>query len=127
MTTDTDPIENAIARLWIDNGILYIVYKPDTILDLDNARKITADRLLLQRQRVYPIFVDFRGVRYAKRAAREYFAREGSVLMRAVGVFLAFPYNQAIVNFYLEANTPPVPTRSFTDKPSTLNYLKSFT
>lgn len=126
MFTDTKSIENGFAHLRVTERILQIIYKPGTVLDLQKALRITEDRLLLQKEKTRPAFVDFREVIHVERAARHYFAHEGSILLQALAVWCSSPQTEAIVNFYIRANVPAVPTRVFTDKYTALNYLKPF-
>lgn len=125
--SDTETIENDFACLRIREGILHAVYKPGTVLDLKKARQVTADRLRLQREKNYPVFVDLREVTRVERAARHYFAHEGSILLNAMAVLCSTSQTRAIVNFYIDVNAPVIPTRAFTDQYSALDYLKPFT
>ncbi|WP_268224550.1 DUF7793 family protein [Sinomicrobium oceani] len=126
MNTVTACIENSMAYFWISEGILFVKYKAGTFLGLDNARELTAERLRLQREKPYPVFVDMRKVKNIDRAARCYFAREGSILISAMAIYTPSPQTKAIADFYLLTNIPVVPTQLFENKHSAINYLKSF-
>jgi hypothetical protein len=115
--------ENEFAEFWVEEGILYFIYKQGTVLNLAAAKKIVADRIMLQNGRPYPVFCDMRGIKDSDKAARDYLAKEGSTLVKAVGVLIESPVTKIMVNFYLSINQPLTPTRMFTDKSNALEYL----
>ena len=119
--------ENRYARLWISRGLLFIAYKPGTIIDIRAARKVTTDRLALQKKKTYPVFVDFREVKCADKAARDYFATDGLVLMRCLGVLIASGAARAIVEYYRKDHKPTIPVALFTEEKEALKYLKNYT
>ena len=121
-----DFIENDYAKFWIFDGILFFLYKPHTIVDLKTAEKIVADRLKLQDEKSYPVFCDTRGIKDVNKEARDYLAKEGSILATAVGFLVDFPVNEAIAQFYVKTNKPLVPTEVFTNKDEAMDFLKSF-
>lgn len=67
--------DNAYAELWVDKGILFLVYRPKVSLDLEAAQTIVADRLRLQGDRAYPLFCDVRNIGGCSKDARDYFAK----------------------------------------------------
>lgn len=122
----TPYIENEYARFWIDRDILFFVYKTNIIVTLEAAKKIVADRIEFQKEKSYPIFCDIRGIKDVHKNARDYLAREGSILTRAVSILVDPPISRAILDFYLKMSKPPIPTKVFTDKHKALRFLKPF-
>ncbi|MGS2741671.1 helix-turn-helix transcriptional regulator [Sinomicrobium sp. M5D2P17] len=118
-------LENKYARLWIDQGILFVTYKPGTVLDLRAAIRLTADRVSLQGKKPYPVFVDFRGVKDLTREARDYFAHEGALYISVLGVYATSPLGRLMAYFYVKANAPAIPTGIFPRKKDTLHYVKT--
>jgi len=121
-----DFIENEFAKFWIDDGIVFLVYKPHIIVNLKAAEKIVADRIKLQEEKAYPVFCDTRGIKDVNKEARDYLAKEGSTLAIAVGFLVDFPVNEAIAQFYVKTNKPLIPTEVFTNKDEAIDFLKSF-
>lgn len=119
-------IQNEFAEFWIDNEILFFVYKGEMSIDLDAAKKIVKDRLNLQQGVPYPVFCDLRQVKSSDRAARDYLAKEGSSLVKAVGVLIGSPLSKVMMEFYLHLNKPLTPTRIFTDPYAVLDYLDPY-
>lgn len=118
--------ENPHANFWIEAGILYFVYKPNTTVDLTAAKQIVSDRINFQHQIDYPIFCDIRGMKSVDKAAREFLAKEGSSYTKGVAVVVDSPMTKIIGNFYLGLNKPLAPTKMFTEKHEALEYLRQF-
>lgn len=119
-------VENEAAKFWIEEGILFFEYKPNTILDLKTAKKVVADRLELQENKAYPIFCDIRGIVALDKPARDYLAKEGSLLAKAVSTLALEPVSSGIVEFYIQTSKPRVPTKIFTNKFLALKFLEPF-
>jgi hypothetical protein len=118
--------ENDFAQFWIEEGIVFFVYKPNTSIDLDAAKKIVNDRIEFQKRIEYPIFCDIRSMKNADKAARDYLAKEGSSYTKGVAVIVDSPMTKIIGNFYLGLNKPVAPTKMFTAKEEALAFLKQF-
>jgi hypothetical protein len=118
-------VENAFAEFWLDHDVLFFIYKKGVVLDLEAARLIVADRLSLQQGKVYPVLCDPSGIKDSSKAARDYLAREGSQLVKAVALLVETPLAGMILNFYLAINKPLVPTQVFKSKEKALLFLES--
>ena len=121
-----DFYENDYAQFRIVDGILFFKYKPNTIIDLKAAQLVVTDRIHFQRERIFPVLCDIRGVVDTDKAGRDYLAQSGSVLTRAVGLIVHEKVLLTISNFYLQVSKPSVPTQIFTTEETALNYLKTF-
>jgi hypothetical protein len=118
--------ENEYASFWIEAGIVYFVYKPNTVVSIEAARKIVEDRVRFQDREDFPIYCDIRGMKSADKEARNYLAKEGSSYTRAVAVVVDSPMSKIIGNIYLGLNKPITPSRLFTDEKDAVEYLKQF-
>ena len=119
-------VENDFAKFWIEDGILYFVYKKGIKVSIEAAKQIVADRLKVQNGVSYPVFCDMKGVKDSDKPARDYLAKEGSELVTAVAVMIDSPVTKIMLNFYLNINGPITPTRMFTEQDKALEYLKTF-
>jgi hypothetical protein len=115
---------NQNARLWIKEGILFFIYKPNTCINLEVAMRVVADRVALQNERQLPVFCDMRGIISIDKAGRDYLAKSGSLLAKAVALVVSEKGSLVLSAFYLEINKPSVPTQIFTDEQEALEYLK---
>lgn len=118
--------ENEFAQFWILNGILFLEYKPNVVIDLKVAQQIVADLMEIQNEKGYPVFCDMRGIVAIDKAARDYFAQSSSVLTKAVGLLGNKNISLTLTSFYLRICKPRMPTRFFTDKASALAFLESY-
>jgi hypothetical protein len=118
--------ENAYAKCWVEDGILFFVYKEGVTVDLNAAKSIIAERTHFQNKKSYPLITDIRGVSFFAKSARDYFANEGTYLIKCVAVIVGTPVSKLIANFYISASKPVIPTKIFTDKKAALQYVKPF-
>lgn len=121
-----DFYENDYAQFWIANGILVFEYKPNTILNLEVAQRVVADRIHFQNEKSYPVLCDVRGIVNTDKSGRDYLAQSGSVLTKAVALIVHQNVSATISNFYLRINKPSVPTQVFNSKDQALVYLEQF-
>ncbi|MDD5152066.1 MAG: hypothetical protein PHC28_16565 [Flavobacterium sp.] len=121
-----DFYENEFAQFWIANGILFFEYKPNTILDLEAAQHIVADRIHFQNEKSYPVLCDVRGIVNTDKSGRDYLAQSGSVLTKAVALIVNQQVSLTISNFYLRISKPSVPTQLFNNKEDALAFLEQF-
>ena len=118
--------ENDFAEFWVENDILFFIYKPGVKVYLNVAEQVVKDRVQLQNETAYPVFCDMRGVKDSDKPARDYLAKEGSTLVTAVAVLIDSPVTKIMLNFYLNINRPQTPTRMFTDQSLALEFLEVY-
>ena len=121
-----DAGKDEVADIRIEDGIMHFVYKPHTILNLKNATTAVNQRLAIQKDKAYPIFCDVRGLVSSDKEGRDYLAKEGSVLVRAVGILASDPLTNQIIYFYLNNSKPRIPTRIFSQRFAALSFLEKF-
>lgn len=117
---------NNNAKFWINEGILFFEYKPNTTIDLAVATRVVAERIAFQNERQFPILCDMRGLVSIDKAGRDYLAKSGSLLAKAVALIVNEDLSMTLSTFYLEINKPSVPTQIFTDEQEALVYLRDF-
>lgn len=107
--------ENEYATYHIQNGILHINYKDQVSIDLTAAVRIVEDRLRLQEGLSYNVICDIRGLYEVDKAARDYLAIEGSVLVKSVAYIVEKDVSKALSQFYLRISKPPIPSKIVTN------------
>lgn len=117
---------NDYATFWIDQGIVFFVYHPGVIIDYRAAQRVLSDRLRLQDEKTYPVLCDTRGVEDTEKAARDFLAKEGSVLTSAVAFLVNPSVSKVITEFYIRTNKPATPVKVFTDKSQAVKFLKNY-
>lgn len=117
--------ENPYVVYLMTYDLLHVVYKKGISIDLKAAQHIVRDRMLLQEGREMPVLCDIRGVKRVNKPARDYFALEGSLWVKALAFLIDPPITDMISDFYLGTHAPSFPTRSFSNKSEALAFLKS--
>ena len=119
-------IENEFASFYIEDGILYFIYKKNTELDLEAAKRVVEDRKSVQKGVSYPVICDIRGLKNVDKTARDYLAKEGSSLVKAVALVMDSPAYQFMANFYLKVSKPNVPTKMFSTMNEALGFVDKY-
>ncbi len=114
------------AHLWIEEGILHFVYKPNTVIDLEAARAIVKTRLRFQNGTPYPILCDIRLMKTASKAAREYLAEKGCINTLAVAFVIDQAYSGTLIKAFITISNPSVPTKAFTTTTEALSFLSRY-
>tara|TARA_R110002049_G_scaffold73897_2_gene190843 strand:- start:9372 stop:9749 length:378 start_codon:yes stop_codon:yes gene_type:complete len=118
--------ENEYAEYGIINGVVRFIYKQNVAIQLAGAMKIVSDRLHLQKGMAYPILCDIRGIIEIDKDARSFLANEGSTLTTAVAFISDNPLSKILTDLYLQANTPPIPTKVVNNESEGLQFLSEF-
>ena len=119
--------ENEYVEIWIENGIVYEVFKPDTILTIDVAKQVVIDRLKVSNEMTTPIFIDIRNLISSDSRARQYMASKGAVDYISAGAFLMDNELMRLLgNIFIKVDKPLIPTKLFTDTEKALTWLQSF-
>jgi hypothetical protein len=121
-----DYFENEFAVFWISGNILFFEYKPGVVINLVAAQHIVTDRIQMQKDKAYPVLCDVRGIADSDKAGRDYLARHGSVLTKAVGIVVQRTLSMVMISFYLKISKPQVPTKVFSDRAKALDFLRAF-
>lgn len=117
--------ENTYVFYLLSDELLHVIYKKGHPIDLKAAQVIVRDRMMLQNGRELPVLCDIRELRKVDKPARDYFALEGSLWIRALAFLIDPPVTDVISSFYLGTHPTKIPTRSFTDKSEALDFLRS--
>lgn len=121
-----DKIENEFASFFIENGVLHFIYKPNTELNFESAKRVVEDRKRVQKGKSYPVLCDIRGLKDVDKIARDYLAKEGSDLVTAVALVVDSPAYEFMANFYLKVSKPDVPTKMFSSFSEALAFIEKF-
>lgn len=117
--------ENDFAIYEIMEGVLHIAYK-SVVLKLEEVVLIVAHRLDLQEGQSMPILCDIRAIRKIDKAARVYLSIEGSVFIKALAFIDDLPVSKSLSSYYLYINGSGVPTKTFGNEKSALQFLSLF-
>lgn len=111
----------------IENGILIAEYAHGSKIDLESAKQMVNERLLLQDGKNYPVVVHLNGIISNSKAVRSYMAKEG-IEGISYGAFVAKNlYEKVFINFFLLVDAPKVPTRVFQTEEEAIKWLQTET
>ena len=119
--------KNFIAEFWIENGILYLIYQQEAVVDKEAAIYLIKERHKMTNKVSYPMFVDLRGMKYITRDAREELKKGDGIKYVTAGAFLI---NNTIIrilsDYFIKFDKPPIPIKLFTDQEKALQWLQQF-
>lgn len=107
----------------IRQGVLIAIYH-NIKIDLDIAKEVVQLRLDYQGNITLPCITEITGISFITRDAREYFAKEGSKNISCMGLISNSTLGKLTGNIYLHFNKPLIPTKFFTQKKETIDWLK---
>ncbi len=120
-------IDTPYYKMWLENGIIYHVYKPDLIITIDIAREMVNHRLELTNATTYPVFIDVRNLISIKADARKHLAGPEAVKYVSAGAIYLDNYLHYLTGMvFLKIDTPAIPSRLFTGKEKALRWLEMF-
>ena|SRR5688572_1311242 len=119
--------ENEFAEMWIEDGIVYQVYKKNLVITLTIAKKLVEDRLVLSHGVTRPIFIDIRNLVSIDRISMKYYkTREVFVHINAAAFHIDNYFSKFIADIFLNFAKPLIPTKMFTDKKKALKWLENY-
>jgi hypothetical protein len=122
--------ENEFCEYWIDDhGIVHEIFKDSfKILNLEVAKIITADRLVVSKGIARPLYVELGNATKMDRAANRYLSSgESMECLTATGILVRDQIEKFGANLYTGFFKPSVATKFFTDKDKAIAWLKNYT
>src|SRR5688572_17656347 len=94
--------ENEYAEMWIENGVVFQVYKKDLIINIDIARRLFQDRLKVSDSITRPVFVDITNLVSIDRASMKYYKKSEVVqYISATAIYIDNYITRLIGNVFL--------------------------
>lgn len=121
-------IENKYTEMWLENDIIYFVYKPDLKrINIDIAKKMVNERLKTFNNISRPVFIDTCNAKGIDEDAREYMAAGDAMkYLNATALLVHNRVSKLVANFYIALSWPKIPTKVFTDKKKALKWLEKY-
>ena len=118
--------ENAYMWLEYEDGIVKVQYKPDLLLNLEDARKIVAYRLELLGDKEYPVLIRSSRLKKLEKEARQYFFTEGMVNFKAMAFLEKSAIEKMLSALIFSLNRPKIPHKVFSDEAEAIKWLEQF-
>jgi len=118
--------ENESVVLYIQEGIVFCIYKEDVVVSFEFAKVMVDQRLIITQDKVYPLFADIRGLKYTTKEARTYLKGKGAQGLSSSAFLINSAVQQILGNYFIKFDRPPIPIRLFTDYEKALQWLQQF-
>ncbi len=120
--------QNDYCEYWIEDGIIYEIFKPNfDVLTLDIAKIITQDRLNLSNGIPRPLYVELGSALKMERAANRYLSSgEAMQHLTSTGILVNDQIQRFGASIYTKFFKPKIPTKFFTDKEAAIFWLTQF-
>lgn len=124
-------IDTEYCEMWLENGIIFQVYKPDLVVTIDIAKAMVEDRIKISNGITRPMLADIKNLVSIDSEAREYLASERAIYLLSAGAILLGSSLKDYIatlaaKIYLKIDRPPFPTKLFNDKEKALIWLETF-
>ena len=122
-------VANPYANIYLEEGVVYGIYREGVSIDLNAAKKIVEDRKIASDYSLVPMFVDVTNVKVLSKEARDYFgSEEGSELLSASAIYTNSRLSAFLANFLIRVNLHKtiIPVRLFTDRKKAIKWLQQY-
>lgn len=120
-------IENEYSKMWIQDGVLYVKYRPYLDVTLEIAKICVQDRIKLCNGKTYPMLADGRAIKSFDKDARVYLTEEDAIKYLSAGAFLIKTQIEKFIgNIWFRIDKPPLPARLFTDENEAIKWLQHY-
>ena len=121
-------INTDYSEMWLEDGIIHQVYKPNLIITIQVAKAMVQDRLRISEGITRPMFVDIRNLVAIDSESREYFSSDEAVYLLSAGAILlgsSLKYYIAGLagNVFLTMDRPKIPAKLFNNKERAIKWL----
>ncbi|MDT8412810.1 MAG: hypothetical protein RQ875_10130 [Vicingaceae bacterium] len=122
-----DYIETETAVLELRNNYLFIVFKEDSVVELEHVVANKEAREKLQQGKKMLVLGDIRKIWHISKEAQDYLAsKEVTDLNIAMAILTNSMTTVLLANFFIKFKKPATPTRMFKNEKKAIKWLLSF-
>lgn len=118
-------VETEWATMWLEDEILFFIWKEGISIDLSGAKKTVARRMLLQQGKPYRILCNINGVRHIEKEAWHFLSGEGAELVEELVLVAATPLEE-VFSKYISTRMHSAPIQMFPDMETARKYLMQY-
>ncbi len=119
--------ETDYMEIWIEQGIICIVFKKNLILSEEIAKDMVNERLKISNGVIRPLFADISELASVDIKARKYLAGEEAARFISAGAIRVNGLISKLAgNIFLSVDKPLVPSKLFTDRDKAIEWLKKY-
>ncbi|WP_335965429.1 hypothetical protein [Galbibacter sp. PAP.153] len=115
-------VETELATMWLEDEILFFIWKEGISIDLSGAKKTVARRMLLQQGKPYRILCNINGVRHIEKEAWHFLSGEGAELVEELVLVAVTPLEE-VFSKYISTRMRSAPIQMFPDMETARRYL----
>lgn len=121
----SNTFENEYVTLRLEKDILFVYYKPNSIITLDAAKKVVEDRLDFANNTPKYVIAEVSNIKNSSKEAREFLSKkDGGLKGILAGAFVSDKvYSYFILNLFLKLISPSIPAKYFMDEQSALRWV----
>lgn len=123
--------ENEFTIMRIENGILFIDYKPKLIVDITVAKKCVADRIKFTNGVSYPIVANVDNIKETQKDAKDYLATDEALVGITAGAFIVKSHfyrliGSVFLSLYVNFNPNKPPAKLFANEEDAIKWASNF-
>lgn len=120
-------VETEFAEYWYEDGIVFGVFKPNTRLNLEMAKKAVAARMSVSSGMKTPMCMDIRNLVTADLDAHRYMASREAVINVSAGAFIqSGVISRMLMHIWMTIFKPVVPAAPFANREEAIEWLQKF-
>lgn len=110
----------------LENGIVYVIFKENVDVTLENAKTSIESGKKITGMKKYPTIIHLQNIRSISKEARDYFSgKETEPICSAVALIISSPIATVLGNFFLGMNKAIYPLRLFRSVEEAEKWLRS--
>lgn len=122
---ETQKIENENIKFWVENDILFSVYKHPFTMNLENSKEIYALREQISNGLPQYFCYDIGNLKSMSKEARLYGEKYGQNLLIASAVIVNSHVTKLIYNMFLKLYDVKIPTKAFSSRLEAVLWLQN--
>jgi hypothetical protein len=123
---NNEVFESSFVSYRVENALLIATYPEALKIDLEAARFIVHHRLKFTNGVIYPTLLYARHLRAVDKAARDYFAAEGTKGMSALAIIVENFISVVATKLFVTFSKPQIPIKVFKDAEQAVEWLSQF-
>ncbi|MBI3521053.1 MAG: hypothetical protein HY062_17065 [Bacteroidetes bacterium] len=114
------------STMWMNNGIVFSKFKKELIIDLDLAKQMVDDRILISNGIVRPYLIDISNLFSIDKEGRNYLAGPGCDLISAGAIYTKNKLLAFIGNIFISLDNPTIPCKVFSSEKAAVAWLELY-
>ena len=125
--TGKEKFETSASWMYFLEGILFIEFKPDSMVKVNHINEIIEKRIELQQGKKVLVLVDIRDLWQADKESRKRAASKDMIEQNiALAIITDSLPTRLLANFYMTFDKPDIPSKMFRTVEEGVEWLKSF-